>query len=117
MINVQKILMLTATVAGGATLIGVRPSVYRGDEHPAVSVRSDDLDFRHVPDAMVLFDRIEDASVKACGGTPAFGHFRQAAAFDRCRVATIRQTVRQMNWTVLTEVAENQAMPPRIAVR
>jgi len=109
--------MLTATVAGGASLFGFSPSVYRGDERPAVSVRSDDLDFRHVPDAMVLFDRIEDAAVKACGGTPAFRQSRQAAAFDRCRIATIRQTVRQINWIVLTEVAENQAMPPRIAVR
>ena len=116
MTTVQKVLMLAAAIAGSASLVGV-PMPKRPGEVPEVVVRSDDLDFHHVPDAMVLFGRIEDASVQACGWTPAFQRSRQAAAFERCRKATIRKAVRQMNWAVLTEVAEDQPMPPRIAVR
>jgi len=117
MTMVQKFLLLAAAVAGGACLAGVIRPPHDANGAPEVLVRFDDLDFHHVPDAMVLFGRIDDASVQACGGTPGFLHARQAAAFERCRRATIERTVRRMNWAVLGQVAANQTMPPRIAVR
>jgi UrcA family protein len=84
---------------------------------PSLSVRYDDLDFSHAPDAQVMLDRIEAAAEKACGGTPDFREYRQLAVFDHCRRGAIKQTVDQLDKPMLTKVAEAQPMPMHLVIR
>jgi UrcA family protein len=93
--------------------VHVRPT----DETPSISVRSDDLDFNHIHDVLVLLERIDDASILTCGGTPDFRDIRRSAAFERCRDAATNEAVRRMNRPVLTEIAKTRARPQRLAAR
>lgn len=83
----------------------------------SISVRSNDLDFGHAPDAQILLDRVEDAAEKACGGTPDYREHRRLEVFEHCRQATIRQTVARFDQPIVTQLAALQPMPMHLAVR
>jgi len=109
-------LAMALTVGAAGVVVGgaVRPST---DAQAAVSVRSEDLDLQRPVDAQTLFERIEEASVAACGGTPDFRDTPRIASFDHCRKAVINRTVRQLNQPLLIEVADAHALTTRIAIR
>jgi UrcA family protein len=117
MITPNKILMLALVFAVSAAALSGSVRAYGADGPARVSVRTDDLDFSHAPDAQVLLDRLADASVKACGGAPDFRRTDQIEAFDRCRKAVIARAVREVNIPIVTEIAAAQALPMRMAVR
>jgi UrcA family protein len=82
-----------------------------------VTVRSDDLDFDHAPDAQVFLDRLEEAADKACGGTPDYREHRQLEVFARCRRSTIERAVERLDQPIVTQLAAMQPMPVRLAMR
>ncbi len=119
MIALHGIMALAMTVS-----VGAAGMVVGGAVHPqsiaapaAVSVRSSDLDLQRPVDAQTLFERVAEASIQACGGTPDFRDTPRIAAFDQCRKAVITRTVRQLNQPLLTEVADANTLTMRIAIR
>jgi UrcA family protein len=113
----HTIFAVAAAAVLGAFMVESIVCAHRADEPRAISVRADDLDLRHLPDAEVLIKRIEDASVVACGQAPDFRRPRQAESFDRCRRTAISNAIRQLNQPVLSEIAETHTWPRRLAVR
>jgi UrcA family protein len=114
----QNTLALTLTLVFGACLIGGAAFKAEGANAPAhLSVRTSDLDFSHAPDAQVLLQRIDDAATSVCGGTPDYRRLREVAAFEHCRKAAIWQAVRDAHQPLVTEIADTEPMPMRLAVR
>ena len=114
----QKTLALTLTLVFSTCLIGGAASQAESADAPArISVRTSDLDFNHTPDALVLLQRIHDAATSACGGTPDYRRLREAAAFEHCRKAVIWQAVRDAHQPLVTEIANTESLPMRLAVR
>ena len=117
MISPNKILMLALVFAVSAGSLSGSVRAYGADGPARVSVRTDDLDFSHAPDAQVLLDRISEASVQACGGAPDYRDTNKVEAFDRCRKAVIARAVREVNIPIVTEIAAAQAVPMRVAAQ
>jgi UrcA family protein len=120
MIATHNALGLTLTLAVCATsvILGGASLRRQGDIHPAmIAVRSNDLDFNRPADNMVLFERIKEASVEVCGGTPDYRDIRRVPLFEQCRKVAIRLAVQQMNQPILTQLADIEVKPMRLAVR
>jgi len=119
MIALHGIMALAMTLSVGAAGVVVGGAVRpQGASAPtAISVRSDDLDLQRPVDVQTLFERIEEASVTACGGTPDFRDTPRIATFDHCRKTVIKLTVRRLNQPLITEVADANALMTRIAIR
>ena len=113
----HKVLAAALAAVISAFMVVSIVRAHRTYEPRTISVRADDLDLRHLPDAEVLLKRIADASVAVCGATPDFRHLRQAESFDRCRKAAIKDAIRRLNQPVVTEIAETHTWPRRLAVR
>jgi UrcA family protein len=115
--------MTPKLVAGAlAAIVGVSMvesivGAHGSDEPRTISVRADDLDLEHVPDAEVLLARIADASITACGDIPDFRKARQVETFERCRRLAIQDAIRRLNQPMVTEIAATHTWPRRLAVR
>jgi UrcA family protein len=86
-------------------------------EPASVSVRSNDLDFNRPQDAAILIDRIEEASIPACGGAPDYRDLHRISSFEQCRKAVIKRAVLQVGQPLVTKVAEIETLGMRLAVR
>jgi len=119
MIALHAVMALAMTVTVGAAGVAVGGAgLPRTIGAPSfVSVRSDDLDLQRPADAQTLFERIEAASVPACGGTPDYRDAPRISAFDQCRKAVIGRAVRRLNQPLLAEVADANALTIRVAMR
>ena len=117
MIISNNALTLGLAIAVSAFVLTGSVKAHDSDAPARITVRANDLDLTHAPDAEILFARIEEASTQACGGTPDYRRAGQVAAFDHCRKAAIWQAVRQVNQPLLSEIADTEAMPMRLAVR
>lgn len=82
-----------------------------------LQVASSDLNFSRPQDVQTLLERMQDASVDACGGAPDFRDVRRISAFEQCRRTAIRRAVVQLNQPLVTEIAEVQTLGMRLAVR
>jgi UrcA family protein len=111
-------LTLALAVCAASVILSGAALRHQDDIRPtAISVRSNDLDFDRPSDNMILFERIKEASVEACGGTPDFRDIRRVSLFEQCRKAAIRLAVLKADQPVLTEIADIDVKPMRLAVR
>jgi UrcA family protein len=83
----------------------------------SISVPYADLDVGHTAGAQILLQRIEAASVRACGGAPDMRELKQRAAFDACRAQAVSQAVERVNAPVVTALASRGLAPVRTAAR
>jgi len=115
--TIHTVLAVASAAVISALTAGGVDRAHRNCEPRAISVRADDLDLNHLPDAEVLLKRIADASVVACGENPDFRHLREVESFDQCRKTAIKDAIRRLNQPIVTEVAETHTWPRRLAVR
>ena len=83
----------------------------------SVVVQYADLDLSRTAGAKALFDRIQFASIRACGGRPDSRELRQSADFDQCRKVAIRDAVAQVNSPMLTAMVSHGAQTIQLANR
>jgi UrcA family protein len=112
-------LMVTACAAATIVLAGFCRAPSLGLPAPAmITVSSANLDFERPQDAQTMFDRIKEASIQVCGGTPDYRDVHRIAAFEQCRTTAIKQAVAKVGQPMLTAVAASQTVVGmRIAAR
>jgi UrcA family protein len=76
----------------------------------SVSVGYADLDINQAAGAKILLERIDAASVRACGGEPDIHMMQQRATFDQCRKSAVDQAVATVNTPLVTALAD-QGLP------
>jgi UrcA family protein len=78
-----------------ATIVQGRSVVYYGD-----------LDIESEQDAKIMFQRIERAARKACGGHATFSSYTGALdhTFEECRREAIQRTVKQLGASKVTRI-------------
>jgi len=109
---------LALTVASAMAAITPAPASAQSIDAPiSVSVPYADLDIGHASGARVLLQRIQSASIRACGGEPDIRGLRERAAFDQCRKVTTSKAVAQVASPMLTAMAEHDLPPVRVAGR
>jgi UrcA family protein len=86
------------------------------DEPISVTVTYADLDISHQAGAAALLQRLQAASVKACGGAPDVRVLGQVAAFDKCRREAVSRAVDQIHAPLLTALAQ-KGHPVQVAHR
>ena len=107
-------LVLAATVL----VAGVAPALaHAADGETTVTVSYRDLDVSQSAGAKALYQRIEAASDRACGGAPDVRLLDRLAAFDQCRAHAIRQAVAAIDAPALSDMAEQDVRAMRVASR
>jgi UrcA family protein len=107
-------LSLVATVLLAAT---TQAHSQAADEPISVSVQYGDLDIGHAAGAKVLLQRIEAASVRACGGEPDLRVLQQHAAYNQCRKTAVGEAVAQIGSPIVTALANHDRLPVGLASR
>jgi UrcA family protein len=109
---------LLLTFAAAAALTAAAPALAQTNEEPAtVSVRYADLDINHAAGAKVLIERIENASVRACGGAPDIRELQVRAVFDKCHDSAFNRAVTTLDAPVVTAIAGQPLNKVRLASR
>ena len=83
----------------------------------SVAVPYADLDLTRAAGAKALFDRIQVASIRACGGRPDSRELREDAEFYQCRKEAIRDAIAKVNSPMLTAMAGHSVQPIQLANR
>src|SRR5262245_14941575 len=97
--SIAATLVLFAVVAQRAGAEG-----HRGDATRQIHVSYADLDLQQERGARALLERMEKASLEACGGWPAFTtrYTEVRAALRRCRAEAVRSAVATLNEPLVT---------------
>ncbi len=108
----QTNMRMTGLAIAGVVLASVLgaagPSLAQNDDPSAgitVKVHYADLDLRGQAGAKVMFQRIENAAVEACGGQPDVRVLARRMAFDHCRRETIGRAVDALNAPLVTALS------------
>jgi UrcA family protein len=75
-----------------------------------------DLNLNAEQDAKIMFQRIERAARKACGGHPTFSSYTGSLdhTFEECRDNAIQRTLKQLGAPLVTRIySEAKAREPR----
>ena len=82
-----------------------------------ISVRYGDLDIGHAAGAKVLFQRINSAAARVCGGEPDLRELQQRAAYDQCRKTAVGEAVAKIDSPIVTALASHDRLPVDVASR
>jgi UrcA family protein len=109
---------LISTFAAVAALTAAAPSLAQTNDAPlAVSVRYADLDITHAAGAKILIERIEAASVRACGGAPDIRELHERAVFDKCYNSAFGQAVTTLDAPLVTAMVSQPLQLERVATK
>jgi UrcA family protein len=118
MSNVFNTRPVTLTIAAAAALMIAAAAAAQTSEAPiSVSVHYADLNISQAAGARTLLQRIQSASIPACGGAPDIRLLAERAAFEQCRKAAIGQAVARVDSPRLTALASHGVEPVRVAGR
>lgn len=84
---------------------------------PDIAVRYDDLNLSRPDGAAALFERINAAAQRACGGAPYLADLAAMESFRACHAAAVRQTVAKVNAPLLSALLDQASVPTRVAAR